>query len=176
MKMDPSLHEHARAALSEMAQDVTAENKGAIYYWLGIHSEHMRDWKQAAVYYDKASSAYHKLGYARRESRCHCNLGSAKMRMGDPTGMAEFETAVKLDPRNGTAHINIGRAYYRAGHPGDAQHERALEAFADAIVADPQTYWPIVIASLRQIGYTWSEDLEEITRRVERKQRAAGSG
>jgi hypothetical protein len=175
MRTDPSLHEHARTALAEMSQEDTAENEGAIYYWLGIHSEHLRDWKQAAVYYSRAISAFRKIGYPKRESRCHCNLGSTKMRLGDPTGMEEFETAVKLDPGNGTAHINIGRAYYRIGHPGDAQYERALDAFADAIVADPQTYGPIVIASLQQIGYTWKEDLEEVTHRVEKKQRTAGS-
>jgi tetratricopeptide (TPR) repeat protein len=89
--------------------------------------------------------------------------------------MEEFEKAIALNPRNGTAHLNIGRLYYRISGPGDYRYERALDAFADAIVADPLTYGPRVISSLREIGYTWKEDLEEITQRVESKRRKAKS-
>lgn len=175
MRTDPSLHDNARAVLSKMSQDCTSNNEGAIYYWLGIHSEYLMDWKQAAVYYDKSINAFSQLGHQKRESRVHCNLGTVKMRMGDPAGMEEFENSIALNPGNGTAHINIGRTYYRVGYPGDSHYERALDAFADAIVANPQTYGPIVISSLQQIGYTWKEDLEEITRRVEKKQHEISS-
>jgi len=43
-------------------------------------------------------------------------------------------------------------------------------------VADPVTYGPRVIASLRELGYTWKEDLEKINQRVERKQRHLSGG
>ena len=46
-----------------------------------------------------------------------------------------------------------------------------MDAFADAIIADPVLYGPIVISRLREIGYTWKEDLEDITQRVEMKRR-----
>ncbi len=77
--------------------------------------------------------------------------------------------AVALNPKNGTAHLNIARTYYRISEAGDYRFGRALDAFADAILADPLTYGPMVISSLREIGYTWKEDWEEITRRVEGK-------
>ena len=92
------------------------------------------------------------------------------MRMNDSSGMDEFEKAIALNPRNGFAHLNIARMYYRISEPGDEQYERALNAFADAIMADPLTYGPMVISSLRDIGYTWKEDLEKITKIVENKQ------
>jgi hypothetical protein len=72
----------------------------------------------------------------------------------------------------GTAHLNIARTYYLVGERGDYRYELALDAFADAIVADPLTYGPRVISSLREFGYTWKEDLDEITQRVERKRAA----
>jgi hypothetical protein len=70
---------------------------------------------------------------------------------------------------------SVGTIYYGVSEPGDDGHKRALDAFADAIVADPLKYGPIVISRLRSIGYTWREDLEKITQRVENKRRwAAG--
>jgi len=74
--------------------------------------------------------------------------------------MEEFERAIALNPRNGSAHLNIAKTYYLISEPGDYRYELALDAFAAAIVADPLTYGPMVIASLREIGYTWKEDLE----------------
>ena len=93
------------------------------------------------------------------------------MHMRDESAMKEFEKAIALNPRNGTAHLNIARTYYSICEPGDYRYELALDAFANAIVADPSTYGPKVIASLREIGYTWEEDLEKITQRVESKRR-----
>jgi len=171
MRSDPSLHKQAYETLSGMAQNCTAKDAGAIYYWLGIHAEHMSDWAQAGVWYEKAVQAFGQLGYKNRESRAHCNLGHVKMRMNDPSGMEEFEKAVAINPRNGTAHLNIARMYYSISEAGDDRYERALDAFADAILADPLTYGPMVVSSLRTIGYTWKEDLEKITRKIERKQR-----
>ncbi len=131
----------------------------------------MSNWKQAAAWYEKAIKAFHQTGYQKRASRAHCNLGKVKMKMRDPSAMEEFEKAIALNPRNGTAHINIGTTYYGISERGDPGYERALDAFAAAIIADPSTYGPIVISRLRSIGYTWKEDLEEITKRVERKGR-----
>ena len=170
MHRDPSLHKNARETLSNMAQGCSPKDAGPIYYWLGAHSEYLMDWKQAQVWYEKAINAFNQIGYQKRESRAHCNLGNVKMKMRDPSAMKEFEKAIALNPRNGTAHLNIGRIYYGISEPGDYRYERALDAFADAIVADPQTYGPMVISSLRSIGYTWKEDLEKITQRVESRQ------
>jgi tetratricopeptide (TPR) repeat protein len=174
LRINPSLHEDAREILSKMIDDGTVSDEGAIYYWLGIHSEYLMEYKQAALWYEKAAKVYNKTGYPVQESRVYCNLGSVKMRMNDPTGMDDFEKAIALNPRDGTAHLNVARLYYGISDPGDDRYERALDAFADAIVSDPQRYGPKVISSLREIGYTWKEDLEEITRRVEKKQRIKG--
>jgi len=178
LEIDPSLHEHAREALSRMAQDCSSKTAGPIYYWLGVHSEYLRDLKQAATWYGKAIHAFGLIGYRNRESRAHCNLGNVKMNLWDESGMEEFEKAIALNPRNGTAHLNIARAYYRISDPGDYRYGLALDAFANAIMADPPRYGPMVIASLREIGYTWKEDLEKITQRVESKRQrdASNSG
>lgn len=171
-RLEPSLHENACEFLSEMVVDCSLKERGAICYWLGIHSENLFNWRQAASWYEEAAKAYDKIGYKKRESRVHNNLGNVKMQMRDPAAMEEFEKAVALNPENGTAYLNIAKIYYRISESGDYRFELALNAFADAIVADPLTYGPEVISSLREIGYTWKEDLEEITKRVERKQRA----
>lgn len=171
MNIAPSLHEHAQEALSKMSQDCSLKDAGPIYYWLGVHSEYLRDLKQAKIWYEKAINAFGQIGYQKRESRTHCNLGNVKMNMLDESAMEEFEKAITLYPRNGIAHLNIGKIYYGISEPGDDRYERALDAFADAIVSDPLAYGPMVISSLRAIGYTWKEDLEKITQRVENKRR-----
>ena len=169
LTINPSFHQDARELLSRMLQSSpNGEEEGAICYWLGIHSEYLSDLGSAAMWYERAADAYHNIGYEKRESRAHCNLGHVKMQMRDPTGMSEFEKAIALNPKNGTAHLNIARMYYLASNPGEPQHDLALDAFAQAIVADPLTYGPKVISSLRGLGYTWQEDLEKITQRVER--------
>jgi tetratricopeptide (TPR) repeat protein len=171
-QLDPSLHKHAYNDLSKMVEKCSKKEAGAIFYWLGIHSEYLNDWEHAKDWYEKAASAYHDIGYLMRESRVHCNLGNIKMRLHDPTAMDEIEKAIELNPRNGIAHLNIARLYYRISDPGDERYEMALDAFADAIIADPLTYGPRVISSLREIGYTWKEDLEEITKRVEKNRKS----
>lgn len=169
--VDPSFHKHAYESLSRLVQSCSAKEAGSIYYWLGIHAEHLSDWKQAAAWYEKAIQAFGQLAYRNRESRAHCNLGKVKMRMHDPSGIEEYEKAIALNPRNGIAHLSIARMYYATSDAGDGRFERALDAFADAIMADPLTYGPMVVSSLREIGYTWKEDLEKITKKVESKQR-----
>ena len=165
--LDTSLHQHAYEILSGMVQGCNAKDAGAIYYWLGIHSEYMSNWEQAAVWYEKAIFAFNQLNYQKRESRAHCNLGNVKIQMRDASAMDEFEKAIELNPKNGTAHLNIGRVYYGISDVGDYEYERALDAFANAILDDPLTYGPKVISYLREIGYTWKEDLDKITQRVE---------
>ena len=120
------------------------------------------------MWYERAAAAYQKIGYHKRESRAHCNLGHVRLQMNDPTGMSEFEKAIALNPKNGTAHLNIARIYYLNSNPGEPRHDLALDAFAQAIIAGPLSYGPKVISSLRNLGYTWQEDLEKITQRVER--------
>jgi len=169
LEIDPSLHEHARQALSTLANDCGPKDAGSIYYWLGAHSEYLMDFAQAKSWYEKAIAAFHQIGYLKRESRAHCNLGNVKMRTMDAAAMDEFEKAVALNPGNGFAHINIGTIYYRISERGDPRFERALNAYADAIIADPARYGPMVISRIREYGYTWKEDLEDITQRVESK-------
>jgi tetratricopeptide (TPR) repeat protein len=176
VRTDPSLHENAREALSKMAQECSSGDEGAIYYWLGIHSEYLTDWKQAAAYYEKAFSAFAQIGYRKRESRAHCNLGNVKMQLRDPSAMEEFKKAIALNPKNGTAYINIGTIYYGISERGDPRFEEALDAFADAIVADPSRYGPIVTSRLRSIGYTWKEDWEDVALRVASKQLGVDQG
>lgn len=166
---DPSLHEHAREKLSEFSQNSSLQEAGPVNYWLGVHSEYLGDRVQAKVSYEKAIQAFSQQGYPKREARAHCNLGNVKMNLRDESAMDEFEKAIAFNPKNGTAHLNIARIYYGISGPGDPRYERALDAFADAIIADPLLYGTQVISSLREIGYTWEEDLEKITQRVERK-------
>lgn len=175
LRIAPTLHEDARTILKKMVERSKSNEAGAVFYWLGIHSEYMMDWRQAADWYEKAAQIYAQCGYPMRESRVHCNLGNVKMRLHDDTAMDEFEKAISLNPRNGTAHLNIARIYYGISGPGDGRYERALDAFAGAIIADPFTYGPKVIASLREIGYTWQEDLEKITQKVEKKRLQASA-
>jgi len=171
MNLDPSLHKHAYDSLSALEQRCSKNEAGSIYYWLGIHAEHLDDRGKAAEWYEKAILEFKQLGYRNRESRVHCNLGKLKMMMHDPSAMEEYEKATALNPKDGIAHLNIARIYYSISSEGSEQFDRALEAFADAMMADPITYGPMVVSSLRAIGYTWKEDLEKITKKVERKQR-----
>lgn len=98
LKEDPSLHTHAIDVLSKMVQSSSAEGKGAIYYWLGIHNEYLEDEHQALHWYTKAVNAFKKIGYSKREGRARCNLGKVKMKLKDPSGMEEFEKAILLNP------------------------------------------------------------------------------
>lgn len=79
--------------------------------------------------------------------------------------MEEFEKAIALNPMDGIAHIDIGTVYFLAD-----EHERALDAFAEAVFADPGRYGPVVISRLQRFGYTWKEDVEKIGQRVAKKQ------
>ena len=168
LMIDPALHEHALESLESLAKDCAPRDAGPIYFWLAGHSEYLQKLGQAAEWYEKAADAFHQFDYRKRESRVRCNLGHVKMTMHDGrAGMAEFEKAIALNPKNGIAYINIGSTYYLISESGE-NYERALDAFANAIVADPIRYGPVVISRLRSIGYTWKEDLEKITERVER--------
>ena len=120
-----------------MAKSCRPEDEGAIYYWLGIHTQYLKDYPQAESWYVKAIDAFHKIGYPKREGRAHCNLGRVKMKLEDPSGMKEFEKAIALNPMDGIAHIDIGTAYLFAD-----EHEQALDAFAEAVWADPESIWP----------------------------------
>jgi len=79
LSIDPFLHKHAREALSQLAQTCTPREASPIYYWLGAHSEYLMDWSQAKIWYEKAADAFCEIGYRKRESRVHCNLGNVKM-------------------------------------------------------------------------------------------------
>jgi tetratricopeptide (TPR) repeat protein len=153
-----------------MAQDCSATDAGPIWYWLGIHCEWQSDLRRAAVSYERAANAFDQIGYKKRASRARNNLGSVKMQLRDPSAMEEFERAIGLDPTNGMAHISIGVAYYGTSQRGDPRFEQALNAFSDAIAADPATYGPLVMSRLRSIGYSWKEDWDDIARRVVSKQ------
>ena len=165
LRVDPFLHAHARQALTDMAESGGHEEEGAVYYWLGIHTQYLEDYHQAEIWYAKAVDAFHKIGYLKREGRAHCNLGRVKIKHEDRSAMEEFEKAIALNPRDGIAQIDIGTAYFLAG-----EHERALDAFAEAVFADARQYGPVVIARLQRFGYTWKEDVEKIGQRIAKKQ------
>lgn len=169
---DPDLHTHAREALNVMINSSSPTEVGAIYYWLGIHAEYMRDYQQARIWYEKAADALLKIGYKNRASRAHCNLGNVKMHLGDPSGKDEFEQAIALNPKNGIAYINIAWPYYINSEPGDELHEWALDKLAEAVLADPDTYGPIVLARLRSISYIWKQEMEKICELVAQKSKA----
>lgn len=165
LKVDPSLHSHACEALINMTKSCRPEDEGAVYYWLGIHTQYLDDYRQAESWYAKAVEAFHKIGYPKREGRAHCNLGRIKMKHEDPSGTEEFEKAIALNPMDGIAHIDIGIVYFLAD-----EHERALDAFAEAVWVDPSRYGPVVISRLQRLGYTWKEDMEKIGQRLAKKQ------
>jgi len=165
LKADPFLHTHACEALIKIAKSCRPEDEGAIYYWLGIHTQYLEDYRQAESWYAQAIDAFHKIGYLKREGRAHCNLGRIKMKHEDPSGMEEFEKAIALNPSDGIAHIDIGTAYYMID-----EHERALDAFAEAVLADPERYGPVVAARLHLFTYSWKEDMEKIGQRLAKKQ------
>jgi tetratricopeptide (TPR) repeat protein len=165
LKADPFFHTHACEALINIAIGCRPEDEGDIYYWLGIHTQYLEDYRQAESWYAQAIDAFHKIGYLKREGRAHCNLGRVKMKHEDPTGMEEFEKAIALNPMDGIAHIGIGTAYYMID-----DRERALDAFAKAVWADPERYGPVVAARLHLFTYTWEEDMEKIGQRLAKKQ------
>jgi len=171
MGIDPSLHKRAREILSSMAQACSLTDAGPIYYWLGIHAENLHDFQQAAIWYEKAAEVFGQLGYKKRQGRAYCNLGTVQLKMGNHIpAMTGFEKAIALNPRDGIAHFNIGMLYYTSHDPEDSEYERALDAFANAIVADPTTYGSIVASRMRSHAYTWQEDLREVMQRVSNKQ------
>lgn len=165
LEADPSLHAHACEALVNMAETCRPEEEGAIYYWLGIHAQYLQDYPQAEIWYVRAVEAFQKIGYLKREGRAHCNLGRVKMKHEDPSAIREFEKAIALNPMDGIAHIDLGTVYFLAD-----EHERALDAFAEAVWADPNRYGPVVTSRLQQFGYTWKEDIEKIGQRIAKKQ------
>ena len=165
LRADLLLHTRACEALINMAASCHPEDEGAICYWLGIHSQYLEDYRQAESWYAQAIEAFHKIGYPRREGRAHCNLGRLKMRREDPSAMREFQKAIALNPSDGIAHIDIGTAHYMID-----EHEPALDAFAEAVWADPERYGPVVAARLRLFTYTWEEDIEKIGQRLAKKQ------
>lgn len=165
LETDPALHAHACEALVNLAKSCPPEEEGAIYYWLGIHTQYLEDYPQAETWYTRAVEAFHKIGYLKREGRAHCNLGRIKVKHEDPSAVQEFEKAIALNPMDGIAHIDLGTVYYFAD-----EHERALDAFAEAVWADSNRYGPIVLSRLQQFGHTWQEDVEKIGKRVAIKQ------
>jgi tetratricopeptide (TPR) repeat protein len=165
LRVNPFLHSHACEALTNMAKSCNPEDEGAIYYWLGIHTQYLEDYHQAESWYAKAVDAFHKIGYPKREGRARCNLGRVKMKHLDPSAKKEFELAIALNPMDGIAHIDMGTAYFLAD-----QRERALDAFAEAVLADPGRYGPVVISRLQLLGYTWNEDVAKIGQRIAKKQ------
>jgi tetratricopeptide (TPR) repeat protein len=172
LELDPFLHRHAREGLRRLGQRCDPRETGAIYFWLGVHSEALWDFKQAGEWYELAVAEFEEMGARVRESRARCSLGSIKLKLRDESGPQEFERAAALHPGNGAAHLNIGRLYYAAGQPGDAGYERALDEFACAMAADPQVYGPMVLASLRRAGDRWEQDLDKVRRRAEGKRAA----
>lgn len=178
MKTDPSFHENVRKDLLDVLEGSQLADEGAIYYWLGVHSESLGGWsnlQQAAAYYDKAVRAFTQIEYTKRASRACNNLGSVKMQMRDPSAMDQFVKAIALNPANGMAHISIGLAYYRASQRGGPRFEQALDAFAEAIAIDSLAYTPVVRSHLRSTSYTWEEDLEDVLQRVDSKMLATDS-
>ena len=165
LESDPFLHTNARDALIKKANRCGPEDEGATYYWLGIHSQYLEDYHQAESWYARAIDAFHRIGYTKREGRAHCNLGRLKIKHKDPSGIGEFKKAIALNPLDGIAHIDIGIAYYLTD-----QRELGLDAFAEAVSADPARYGPVVIARLQRFGYTWKEDIQEIGQRIAKKQ------
>ena len=165
LEVDPSLHKNACDALVNITKGCLPEEEGAIYYWLGIHTQYLQDFTKAEIWYARAAKAFHKIGYLKREGRARCNLGRMKMKHEDPFAINEFEKAIALNPMDGIAHIDLGTVYFLAD-----EHEQALDAFAEAVWADPNRYGPIVISRLKQFGYTWKEDIEKIGQRIAKKQ------
>lgn len=165
LETDPTLHIHACEALSNMAKYCNPEEEGAIYYWLGIHTQYLEDYPGAESWYERAVESFHRIGYPKKEGRAHCNLGRLKIKHGDPSGIKEFEKAISLNPMDGIAHIDIGIVCFLAD-----EHEQALDAFTEAVFADPGRYGPVVISRLQQFGYTWEEDIEKIGQRIAKKQ------
>jgi len=164
-KEDPSIHYRARDALVDLSRNCMPQDEGAIYYWIGIHSQYLQESDQAIIWYKKAIEAFQKSGFRKREGRAHCNLGTVKMQLQDPSGLEEYIKAVKLNPADGIAHICIGVARYSAN-----DREGALDAFADAVSADPDRYGPHVIIRLQILGSDWQDDVTNIALRIAKRQ------
>lgn len=167
LSIDNDLHQRAYDTLSNMVESCSPTNEGPLFYWLGIHSESLRDFQNAAIWYEKAADAFAEIGHEKRQGRACCNLGTVLLNLGQGnSAMATFEKAVTLNSKDGIAHFNIGMLYYMSRDPEDPEYDKALEAFANAIAADPEAYGPVIAGRMRSHAYTWEEDLREVMRRV----------
>jgi tetratricopeptide (TPR) repeat protein len=117
--------------------------------------------------YEKAAGAFNQIGHKIHEGRAHSNLGSVHAKLGNSRrALEEFEEAIALSPKDGVAHFNIGMMYFMSNNRGDSEYELALDAFACAILADPDIYSQKVGAQIHRFSYTVQEDLREISNRV----------
>ena len=174
IRLDPHLHRNAREMLLSGIQDCSPRDMGRSYYWLGIHSEYLRDLRLAGVYYEKATNIFEHIGYNKRASRACNNLGSIQSQMGDIAAIETLKRAIALHPANAMAYISLGLIYYRLGQIEEPLSkgtdgplfEQAFDAFANAIVLDPPVYTPLVASHLHSESYTWKEALDAILERA----------
>jgi tetratricopeptide (TPR) repeat protein len=164
IKEDPSIHPHAIAALLNYSRNCSQKDEGYIYYWLGIHSQYINEIEKAIIWYKKSIEAFRNIGFAKREGRAHCNLGTLLIRSKDPSGIEEYKKAIILNPLDGIAHICLGVARYASN-----DHDGALDAFTEAVSADPERYGPLVIIRLQILGDDWRDDVKSIALRMAKK-------
>lgn len=69
--------------------------------------------------------------------------GTTRWRMDDDQGISEYQTALKLDPRNAGTHVLLGMAQKKGGHAELAEkaYRQALEIEPNNIVALNNLAW-----------------------------------
>jgi tetratricopeptide (TPR) repeat protein len=104
------------------------------YYQTGL----IYQWHLEARNTDRALAAYEKaieiddFGASTEEADCHYRRGEVLWWMGANTSeyLAEYQTAIKLDPEHVSAHLQLGMTYYFRFHDMDkaeAEFQRAIE-------------------------------------------------
>ena len=163
----PDLHKHARELLLELITDSTENDLGPIYYWIAIHSENLREMDESLKWYQKAIEQFEKQGYWKREGRIHCNVGKIYLQKNNyERAISEFEEAVRLNESDGMAYFNMGMIYYRICDQGDEKYDKAIDAFAHAIRADPKVYASIVLSRMKFLSYSWKEDFNMVMQKA----------
>lgn len=92
-------------------------------------------WRQCAVWHDSIALWNHAIAHGAGSDLAHNNLGSALAHDGRPDdAMAEYEAAVRLNPRHAMARFSLGTHLFRRGRYDEAvaQYRAVLRLIPDS--------------------------------------------
>jgi hypothetical protein len=121
-----------------------AEVRGSDYlgsYNLGCYAADQSDYPLAIFFFKKALSAETKAGVLPYDARAYNNMGYAYLHEGQVSNaVANFEKALKIQPRYPEAYFNMGRAFLTNNQP-----DVAVDCFQRALNLEQN---PFVLGAL----------------------------